>query len=85
MNRLHFMRLRFYLLNLIMPDYKLDRNQFKAQTMAEASNHRAYYQDLSWQERLRIAAYLNSIAFNFDPNHPPRMDRTKFSAKSLKG
>jgi len=68
-----------------MPDFKLDRNQFKAQTIAEASNHRGYYQHLSWQDRLSIATYLNSVAYNFDTNRPPRLDRTKFAAKSLKG
>jgi len=68
-----------------MPDYKLDRSQFKAQNVAEASNHKVYYQKLSWQERLSISAYLNSVAYNFDPKFPPRLDRTKFGAKSLKG
>ena len=67
-----------------MPVYKLDRNQFKPQTMAEASVHKAYYQKLNWQERLAIATYLNSVAFNYDPEFPPRLDRTRFSAKSLK-
>ena len=68
-----------------MPVYKLDRNQFKAHTLAEAADHKAYYHKLSWQERLSIAAYLNSVAFNYDPAFPPRLDRTLFSAKSLKG
>ena len=68
-----------------MANYRLDRSQFKPQTMAEASNHKAYYQHLTWKERLSIAAYLNSVAFNYDPYFPPTMDRTKFSAKSLKG
>ena len=74
-----------FLLNLTMQEFRLDRTKFKAQTMLDAANHGAYYKDLSWQERLSISAYLNSIAFNYDPQHPPRMDRTKFSAKSLKG
>ena len=68
-----------------MPEYKLDRSKCTPQTLSEASDHSAHYKQLTWQERLSIAAYLNSAAFNFDPNHPPRMDRTRFSAKSLKG
>lgn len=47
-----------------MAVYKLDRTMFKAQTAEEAANHAGYYKHLSWQERLDIAAYLNSIAFN---------------------
>lgn len=53
--------------------------------MAEGSDQKKYYQQLTWQERLSIAAYLNSVAYNYDPDFPPRMDRTKFSAKSLLG
>ena len=63
--------------------YRLDRTAFKAQTVAEADRkHAEYYQTLSWQERLKIANYLNSIAFNYPENEPPKLDRTKFSARS---
>jgi hypothetical protein len=62
--------------------YKLDRTAFKAQTVTEASNsHAAYYKTLTWQERLRIAQYLNSIAFNFSLEDPPKVDRTKFNVR----
>ena len=67
-----------------MPVYKLDRNQFKSHTMAEAAVHKVYYQKMTWQERLSVASYLNSVAFNYNPESPPRLDRTRFSAKSLK-
>ena len=67
-----------------MNSFKLDRTAFKGQTLEEASNHVEHYKKLSWQERLKIAAYLTSVAFNYDMNNPPRMDRTKFSTKSLK-
>lgn len=65
-----------------MASYKLDRTAFKAQTVEEAANHAAYYKGLSWQERLQIAAYLNSIAFNYPLNNPPKMDKTSFKASS---
>jgi hypothetical protein len=51
--------------------------------MKEAANHAAEYKKLSWQDRLKVATYLNSVAYNFDLNNPPQMDRTKFSAKSI--
>jgi hypothetical protein len=67
-----------------MSSYRLDRSAFKAQTAAEASNHASYYKKLSWQERLRVANYLNSIAYNYPENTPPRLDRTAFKVRSRK-
>jgi len=67
-----------------MATYRLDRNSFKAQTAQEAADHAAYYRKLSWKERLRIAAYLNSIAYNYPENEPPRLDKFKFKASSRK-
>jgi hypothetical protein len=66
-----------------MNSFKFDRTAFKGQTLHEAANHAEYYKKLSWQERLKIAEYLNSIAYNFDINNPLRMDKTKFSTKSI--
>ncbi len=68
-----------------MTNFRLDRTAFKAQTVNEASDHGSYYRRLSWTERLAATNYLNSVAFNFDINDPPRLDRSKFSAKSLNG
>lgn len=65
-----------------MASYPLDRTKFKAQTVEEAANHAVYYKKLSWQERLKIANYLNSIAYNFPEDTPPRLDRTKFKTRS---
>ena len=65
-----------------MGSYRLDRTAFKAQTATEASDHARYYKKLSWQERLRIANYLNSIAYNYPESAPPRLDRTAFKVRS---
>lgn len=65
-----------------MSEYRLDRTKFKAQTAEEAADHAIYYQKLTWQERARIAHYLNSIAFNFPLDDQPRMDKTKFKARA---
>jgi hypothetical protein len=67
-----------------MTSFKLDRLAFKGQTLNEASNHTEYYKKLTWQERLKVAAYLNSVAYNYDINNPPKMDKSKFSTKSFK-
>ena len=62
--------------------YRLDRTAFKAQTADEASNHSTYYKTLTWQQRLSIANYLNSVAYNYPENEPPKMDKTIFKIRS---
>lgn len=61
-----------------MSGYKFDRTVFKMTTAEEASNNYAYWLTQSYSERLRAAYYLNSVAFNFDLNNPPKMDKTIF-------
>ena len=67
-----------------MSTFRLDRTAFKAQSAEEASSHVSYYKTLTWQQRLEISNYLNSIAFNYPTDHPPRLDRAKFSVRSRK-
>lgn len=66
-----------------MKDYSLDRTAFKAHTAQEAGNHSAFYKSKSGKERL--AGYLNSMAFNYPLNDPPRMDKTFFRTKERDG
>ena len=66
-----------------MKNFRLDRTAFKAQTAEEAANHAAVYTTMSWKERLSVAAYLNSIAYNYPLNNPPKMDKTKFKAGKI--
>ena len=68
-----------------MNSYPLDRTAFKAQTSEQAvKTQAAYYKSLTRQERRRIANYLNSIAYNYPENEPPRMDKTVFKIRSRK-
>lgn len=55
---------------------KMDRTAFKAHTAEETSNDSAYYKLLTWQQRLAMANYFNSVAFNCPNNNPPKLDRT---------
>ncbi|MFI5157321.1 MAG: hypothetical protein ACHQF4_00555 [Sphingobacteriales bacterium] len=64
-----------------MSSYRLDRTAFKAQTAEEAADHATYYKTLTWQERLRISNYLNSIAYNYPEDEPPKVDKTAFSMR----
>lgn len=64
--------------------YKLDKNEFKMQTAEEASSHASYWKKQTVEERLKASMYLNSIAFNFDLNNLPRMDKTVYSERKHK-
>jgi len=61
--------------------YRLDRTVFKAQTAEEAADTGSYYKKLSVEERLKVAFYLNSIAYNYDVNNPPKMDKSVYSER----
>ena len=64
-----------------MKKYRIDRTYFKMQTAEEASNNYAYWKSLSYKERLKAAYYLNSVAFNFDINNPPKLDKNSFQIR----
>lgn len=59
--------------------FKLDRTSFKKQSFEDASKHTKEYKKLTINDRLKISFYLNSIAYNFDINNPPKMDKTVFA------
>lgn len=62
--------------------YKFSRTTFKAMTANEADDEMKNTSKLSSKERLGIVFYLNSIAYNFKVDSPPKIDRTAFEAKS---
>lgn len=58
---------------------RLDRTAFRAGSFAEAeAYYRTYWHAATPTERLRAAHYLISIAYGFDLQAPPRLDRTVF-------
>lgn len=64
--------------------YKLDRTAFQAMTVQEADDYQRDYRNYPVIERLEIALYLTSIAYNFEMNSPPKMDKTVFSKSKIK-
>ena len=60
---------------------KLDRTAFHMGTHEQTEQYHAECQPETPEERLRNAMYLNSVAFQFDINNPPRLDRTAFSTR----
>lgn len=63
-------------------EFRLDRTAFHAGTHEETGKYHARKQPETLVERLQAAAYLNSVAFNYDLNNPPRLDRAAFVARS---
>ena len=61
--------------------FKLDRTAFTAGNHASASHNYEFWKEKSPEERLRAAFYLNSVAFNFSLDNPPRLDKTVFSIR----
>jgi len=63
--------------------YRMDKTAFKMHTFEEADDAMRDYSNHSVEERLRIYWYLTSIAYKFDLDNPPRMDKTVFQMKKL--
>ncbi len=59
----------------------LDRTAHHAGTHAENARYHAQNQPDTMEGRLRAAVYLNSVAYGYDLNSPPRLDRTAFSSR----
>ncbi len=64
-----------------MNEFKFDRTAFKASSAEEADKEMRNYKNFTPKQRLKIAAYLISSAYNFDINNPPRMDKSIFAMR----
>ncbi|WP_373522231.1 hypothetical protein [Aquiflexum sp.] len=62
-------------------EFKLDRNAFKASNASEKIHYGEIYKKKSTAELLEIAAYLNSLAYGYSLDNPPKMDKTVFHAR----
>lgn len=64
---------------------KMDKTVFSAYKKEEEPNDFYYWQSKTIAERLRAAAYLNSVAYRYDINNPPKVDKTVFSIEKRNG
>lgn len=64
--------------------YRMDKTAFKIQTFEEADDAMRDYSNFSQEERVRIYWHLTSIAYKFDLDNPPRMDKTVFQMRKHK-
>jgi hypothetical protein len=63
--------------------YKLDRTAFRMDHTKDALNNYEYWKSQSFEERLRAANYLNSVAYNYPENDCPKLDRTYFKMGNI--
>ncbi|WP_194972872.1 hypothetical protein [Aquiflexum lacus] len=63
-------------------EFKLDRNTFKASNASEKIHYGKIYKHGSTAELLEIAAYLNSLAYGYSLDNPPRIDKTVFHVRA---
>ncbi len=61
---------------------KLDRTAFRIQSFRQASFHRKEWLAKPPAERWADSAYLIASAWGYDPENPPRMDKTCFSIRT---
>lgn len=61
-----------------MSEFRLDRTAYKMGKMEDMPKDSQFWQTKTAAERLKAAWYLISVAYNFDINNPPRLDRTVF-------
>ncbi|MGI4865659.1 MAG: hypothetical protein ACRYFZ_17185 [Janthinobacterium lividum] len=61
--------------------FRLDRSAFHMGTHAKNARYHATQQPVTMAERLLAAAYLNSVAFGYPLDNPPRLDRQAFSTR----
>ena len=64
--------------------FKLDRTSGTGHTHEKSEKHSDYWKTKTVDERLEALMYLNSIAFGFDVNNPPRIDKTYFRVRKHK-
>jgi hypothetical protein len=56
--------------------FKLDRNSFSSGNIFSKKNESDKYKGRTLKELFEAFRYLNSVAYNYDPTDPPRMDKT---------
>jgi len=64
--------------------FRLDRTRFHKGKLETVSQWQSdYWKSRPVEERFAAAWYLCSIAWQFDIENPPRLDKTKFNARKL--
>lgn len=60
---------------------KLDRNSFKSYNFNTQNKDADNYKNYTLQQCIDVFNYLQSVAYNFEINNYPKMDKTVFSSR----
>lgn len=60
---------------------RLDRNSFKSYNFNTQCKDVEQYKNYTLAQRIEVFNYLQSVAYNFELNNYPKMDKTVFSSR----
>ncbi len=60
---------------------KLDRNSFKSYNFSNQNKEADNYKNFTFEQLVEVFNYLQSVAYNFELNNYPKMDKTVFSSR----
>lgn len=60
---------------------RLDRNSFKSYNFNTQYKEVDNYKDYTLEQKIEVFNYLQSVAYNFEINKYPKMDKTVFSSR----
>ena len=60
---------------------KLDRNAFKTYNFSTQAKEADNYKEYNFSQKIEVFNYLQSVAYNFELNNYPKMDKTLFSSR----
>ena len=61
--------------------FRLDKNFHKSYNYKDKRKESDNYVHLSFIERMKVFAYLQSVAYNYPIDSPPKMDKTIHSVR----
>lgn len=61
--------------------FKLDRTAHKTYHLKQIQKESDNYIQLDIEEKAKVFAYLQSVAYNYPLNFPPKMDKTIHSVR----
>lgn len=61
--------------------FKLDRNFSTSGKLKDSKKESEHYRNMTFEERAKVFAYLQSVAYNFELGNPPRLDKSIHSMR----
>ena len=63
--------------------FKFDRNYSKSSNHKTSVKESEHYKGFTLQQIAEVFMYLQSVAYNYDLNSPPKMDKTIYSSRKI--